>query len=648
MDQATMSLVKNNTPMDKVHTFKVTKLNAYDQVSKTPDNYSPPDLSHLTNMGEDLQSWLTDKDLRDQFALRFLENNKHETAVFWADPVKLVGDEKCRALVYDGAREKAESKSWTELFIKWSTQGSYLATFHGPGIALWGNSSFEKINRFMHAGAKHVEFSPCDRYMATVSSADGIGHVARKRDMFQASQVTASGVVAVGAAATAGSLLPEDQERRHKMKVNVWECRTGALINTFEEECPESQMTSLKWSHDGNFFLRSSTAGITLFSMQRKAEKQLKLPDVREVQWSPSRNIISYVLPGKNNQPSTVALFDIGSMSIVREKHYFNLAKVSTNWQDKGAYFAVRITRNKTKKTFTYTLDIFRAQEKSIPIEEIQLNAAITRLAFDPVNPAFVTTSQVTPANSVVSHCEVGVYNILPNKIDRAFVVQLPLTGTGNAEMYHLYFSPAGRRVVVAAPAPGSGQLTFIDTQATSAAFQVVAQEAHEGVTHIEWDPSGRYLATAVCRSLLVTNVQQTWRDKIEDNYMIWTFQGRLIQKVSVEKLYQFVWRPRPPILLTPAQQEEVKATLKDKYWKKFDAEADELKRATQNEYQSRRHAIKQAWKQMKQQFDALNESTKELRRGLRNGVASDEEDLMEIQVPVDDSLYMPSPLFVK
>lgn len=32
----------------------------------------------------------------------------------------------------------------------WSPQGSYLTTFHVPGIALWGGERFEKQGRFPH------------------------------------------------------------------------------------------------------------------------------------------------------------------------------------------------------------------------------------------------------------------------------------------------------------------------------------------------------------------------------------------------------------------------------------------------------------------------------------------------------------------
>ena len=41
-----------------------------------------------------------------------------------------------------------------ELFLMWSPQGTYLTTFHVPGIALWGGERFEKQGRFPHKDVK--------------------------------------------------------------------------------------------------------------------------------------------------------------------------------------------------------------------------------------------------------------------------------------------------------------------------------------------------------------------------------------------------------------------------------------------------------------------------------------------------------------
>lgn len=52
---------------------------------------------------------------------------------------------------------------WTETYVRWSPKGTYLATFHPRGIALWGGENFKQIQRFSHQGVSLIDFSPCER-----------------------------------------------------------------------------------------------------------------------------------------------------------------------------------------------------------------------------------------------------------------------------------------------------------------------------------------------------------------------------------------------------------------------------------------------------------------------------------------------------
>lgn len=60
-------------------------------------------------------------------------------------------------------------QSWTESYVAWSPKGSYLATFHEPGIMLWGGLDFARLARFSHAHVKRIDFSPCERFLVTCS-----------------------------------------------------------------------------------------------------------------------------------------------------------------------------------------------------------------------------------------------------------------------------------------------------------------------------------------------------------------------------------------------------------------------------------------------------------------------------------------------
>lgn len=148
----------NNHVLDKKHTFKVCLYSDLDTIATVPDEFVEPEYPPFKPR-PDCLSYLNDPQCRDQFMIR----NSHELAVFWAN--QATGDEPEQ--VYGGEREKSGGRNWCESYSQWSPQGTYLATFHPPGIKLWGGPQFEAQGRYMHAGVEVVDFSPCEKYMVT-------------------------------------------------------------------------------------------------------------------------------------------------------------------------------------------------------------------------------------------------------------------------------------------------------------------------------------------------------------------------------------------------------------------------------------------------------------------------------------------------
>jgi translation initiation factor 3 subunit B len=93
---------------------------------------------------ENLWLWMADKRGRDQFVVRHAD----ETEVAWNDAARAQPEE-----VY-------KRSFWTESFVLWSPHGSYLATMHRQGIALWGGPSFLRLHRFSHPNVRACP-SPC-------------------------------------------------------------------------------------------------------------------------------------------------------------------------------------------------------------------------------------------------------------------------------------------------------------------------------------------------------------------------------------------------------------------------------------------------------------------------------------------------------
>lgn len=110
--------------------------------------------------------------------------------------------------------------------------------------------------------------------------------------------------------------------------------------------------------------------------------------------------------------------------------------------------------------------------------------------------------------------------------------------------------------------------------------IQQLGTADHYGVTDVEWDPSGRYLATSASAWRHTVRLKFCFlypslmclAFQLENGYAIWDFRGQELQKYILDKFKQFLWRPRPRTLLTKEQQRLVKKNLRE-YSRAFDEE---------------------------------------------------------------------------
>jgi len=128
------------------------------------------------------------------------------------------------------AREIKVRSRWTDSYVKWSPMGSYLATFHPRGIAVWGGQDFNQIAKFEHPGVQFIDFSPCENYMVTFSPPNN-----RHAE-------TATG--------------PDGEPTA----ITIWETRTGVKKRSFHADMPHV-WPIFKWSHNDKFFARMSKDG---------------------------------------------------------------------------------------------------------------------------------------------------------------------------------------------------------------------------------------------------------------------------------------------------------------------------------------------------------------------------------------------------
>jgi translation initiation factor 3 subunit B len=125
----------------------------------------------------------------------------------------------------------------------------------------------------------------------------------------------------------------------------------------------------------------------------------------------------------------------------------------------------------------------------------------------------------------------------------------------------YLFWSPAGRFIVLAGLRNLNGTLEFYNVQDK----ETMGTVEHDMATNIEWDPTGRYVTTYVSQ----------WSEMLENGFMIWSFNSEKLASEMKSKLFQFLWRPRPPTLLSKEQEKDIQGKFKEysEKYKREDAE---------------------------------------------------------------------------
>ncbi len=278
---------------------------------------------------EHLRSWLADAQGRDQYA------------TFRNDQVDILLNGRT------GSSEHAvpSEPRWGELFVSWSPLGTYFATAHRIGVALWAGKSFRNVRtqRFTHPGVRLIDFSPGEKYLVTFSPEP---------------------IAAVKPLDDAGlpdprAFQPDDEGNQ----IAVWDVKTGHLLRTFPGEPPapappaltEEQQRAgyvppaprrlawplLRWSPDDAYVARCAMhSHISVYeapSMVMLDKKSIKVDGVLDFEWCPDKergvgkaleNVLAYWTPEVENQPARVSLMSVPGRKILRQKNLFNVSDV--------------------------------------------------------------------------------------------------------------------------------------------------------------------------------------------------------------------------------------------------------------------------------------------------------------------------------
>ncbi|CAG7673110.1 unnamed protein product [Allacma fusca] len=556
--------------VDKSHTLCVNLFTDFEKYESIPDEWHTPEPQPYKDPGN-LLYYIMEPDAYDQYAIVTLGIPKAGPGghTVQANDIQVW----CNAI--PEPTEVLDRVGGTETIVKWSPLGTYMATFHAKGVALWGGEKFEKINRFAHPNAEFIDFSPCERYIITFS--------------------------------------PKAERQYDNPEVLIiWEVRTGAKKRTFSEIW-KSPWPILKWSQDDKYFARLGPDMLSIYetpSFRLLENKSLKIPGVRDFSWSPSDNILAYWVAEEKDVPARVTLLEIPSRVEIRAKNLFSVADCRMHWQKSGDFLCVKVDRytkfrkekHETKYSgMYYNFEIFHMREKQVPVDSTEIKEPISAFAWEPIGHKFAII------HGEQNNISVSFYGV--KKGDTPTLLKKFEKRRFNT----LFWSPQGQFIILACLKSAEGPIEFIDTSD----FTIMNTLMPELTTDIEWDPTGRYVVAGV----------SAWTGKVSDTgYSLLTFQGKSLRKERVDRFGNLFWRPRPPCLLPHAKIKEIKKNLKN-YSPQFETKDRMRHSKATMEILRKREEIINAWKEYREKKQEQYAAQKKQRLLLRNHIETDELD---------------------
>lgn len=574
----------NGYRLDKAHSFKVNMFADFEKYKEMNLDSSELDTPVPYKNPGNLMWWLLKPDSYDQFCLLYSD-------IFLTVYSNTPG--QATALK---SREK-----WTETRFQWSPKGTYLATFHDRGIALWAGEEFNQFMRFSHVGVQLIDFSPCEKFLVTCNpSRAGI----------------------------------DDQA------LIIWCVRSGQMKRSFT--CERSMNLSwpyFRWNTNDGYFARLATDSLLVyhtstFSLLEK--KAIKIPNISDFEWSPTNDIVVYCVNEEKTVPARVVLMELPSKNEIRSKNLVNVVECKMIWQNMGDFLCVRVERYKKinivkeddKDTTRYSgiyynFEFFRIREKEIPVDSLEIKENFYDFKWEPNGQRFaIIYGEGTNRTTAAFY---RIENAIGNTAGKIVLIK----ELKNRTCLQIQWSPAGQYCVLATSASKQSaagcSIEFVDVQQNDAVSLNKLETEH--MTDFEWDPTGRYFCTYT----------SYWNFRSDNNYQMYNFQGKAINKVPLDRLYKLSWRPRPPTPLTAEQIKEVKKNLKS-YSEKYNA-ADRLymSRVSKELLDKRRNCYDQFQgfqNKAEKRFRAEHAKRVELRRGKdTDEMEEDEDDFMEYTV---------------
>lgn len=462
-----------------------------------------------------------------------------------------------------------------------------MATFHPRGIKLWGrvDSTSDRsevdwalVMRFEHNNVSLIDFSPCENYLITFNGTE-----------------------------------PERDDKRNPRAIIIWDVLTGKKKRGFLGP-PRSMIGPdgsipwpiFLWSHNDKYFARVIVNALAIYQtpdMGLVDKKSIKISDIQRFAWSPTDDILAYWTPEVKDSPARVTLIELPSKKEIRQKALFSVSNIVLHWHQEGNFLCCKVDRfTKSRKGQFSNFELFRVKAKDIPIEVLEFKEkdVVQAFGWEPQGNRFAVIHGYTDSPGKT---DVTFYTMegIQGKLKKLFTLE-------SKNVNEIRWSPKGRFILLAAMGSRSGNLEWYDVNdaVTRDIPEPIGQNEHFQCNEIQWDPSGRFVATCVTY----------WRNSSDNAYAIWTLYGKELCRVNVDQLYQFVWRPRPPSVLSSKQEKDVKKKLKEKR-ERYEREDKDLKDSVSSGKAARRKELRDEYNAFRKQARELLEQENQKRKAL-------------------------------
>ncbi|KAL0217570.1 hypothetical protein RCL1_008151 [Eukaryota sp. TZLM3-RCL] len=533
----------NNFQFDKKHVFFSSLLDDIHAFDNVPEEYTPSEVKKAdTTTPMDLKEHLLDRRARAQLLthsrvpLRKGQRSysDSQTSIHTIDPIE-----------HNRAEIVRDNWSLPNLAPQWSTHGTFLATFHEQGVALYGGKHFELIRRFKHEKVARVLFSSNENFLLTCTTADSEGNYTLK----------------------------------------VFEVFSGNELRSFKESTSMGfPFEVYQFSPCEEYLARRMADKVGIYDLTNNMEpiKQaiIRENNVLSISFSPTDPYLA-VFVGKGAIPARAILYHLRnkSVDILRTKTLVQVEDVYFYWSPNGD-FLLTLTEKKTKsgKNSFFGFELFKLRERDVPcitLPDIRSSLGVVPRSpcWDPSGARYAYLEKETDKRSAVVVCE----------IQDGKLVELSRYAPMNRYFNSLVWSPQLSVLVAFGSEHPSGHLDFLLVE--NGKVDLIRQANHQSAHTAQWSPCARFFITTVSHE----------KNVYDNSFHLYNLRGVLLETVKGLNVYRMKFRPLPPALLSADKLESINAHLKE-YIQEFKTEDDALRNLGAGKEAERRRSLRREW----------------------------------------------------